>query len=167
MRNDTSIQNSTGPVVVHNRDIPLLADVLCIMQEVNALEQRRDWQRDRMESITQHLSGMPGGGGLPKGLDDAFAMLSEIDEEHEQRCKDYVRQLRKAQKILNSIESRSMRVFVTMKYVLGMTDVDIRQELNISKWGFNRARRSIEDADCMANVKWQERYILDQGTKNS
>ena len=153
-------EKEQGPVVIRNRDIPLLADILCIMQEISQIEQRREWQRDRMLNITQHLSGMPRGGGLPKGLDEAFAMLSELDEEHEQRCKDYVRQLKAAQKILNNIASRCMRAFVTMKYVMNLPDTEIRQELNLTRTGFNRARRCIEDADCMASVKWRERYIL-------
>lgn len=172
MRNDNNqllgggaVEKEIKPVVVHNRDIPLLADVLPIMQEICQIEQRRDWQRDRMVNITQHLSGMPGGGGVPKGLDEAFALLSELDEEHEQRCKDYVRQLKAAQKILNGIESRSMRTFVIMKYVMNVRDADIRQELNMTRTGFNRARRCVESADCMAAVKWRERYILENVKK--
>lgn len=164
--NSINIQGGDGaereikPVVIRNRDIPLLADVLSIMQEISHIEERRDWQRDRMLNITQHLTGMPGGGRNPKGLDEAFAQLSELDEEHERRCKDYVRQLKAAQKILNGIESRSMRAFVIMKYVMDVPDSEIRQELNMTRTGFNRARRCVESADCMAMVKWQERYIL-------
>lgn len=148
------------PVVIRNRDIPLLADVLSIMQAVCQIERQRDWQRDRMANITQHLTGMPGGGGVPKGLDEAFAMLSELDEEHEQRCKDYVRQLKAAQKILNGIESQSMRTFVVMKYVMDVPDAEIRQELNMTRTGFDRARRCVENAERMAAVKWRERYII-------
>ncbi len=172
MRNDNNqllgggaVEKEIKPVVVHNRDIPLLADVLSIMQEICQIELRRDWQRDRMVNITQHLSGMPGGGGTPKGLDEAFALLSELDEEHEQRCKDYVGQLKAAQKILNGIESRSMRTFVIMKYVMDVPDTDIRDELNMTRTGFNRARRCVESADCMAAVIWRERYILENVKK--
>ena len=164
--NNINIQGGDGaekefkPVVIRNRDIPLLADVLSIMQEISHIEERRDWQRDRMLNITQHLTGMPGGGRNPKGLDEAFALLSELDEEHEQKCKEYVRQLKAAQKILNGITSRSMRAFVIMKYVMDVSDSEIRQELNMTRTGFNRARRCVESAECMALVKWQERYIL-------
>lgn len=167
MKNDNNqllgggaVEKEIRPVVIHNRDIPLLADVLPIMQEICQIEQRRDWQRDRMLNITQHLTGMPGGGGVPKGLDEAFALLSELDEEHEQRCKDYVRKLRAAQKILNRIESQSMRTFVIMKYVMNVRDADIRDELNLTRTGFNRARRCVESAERMADVIWRERYIL-------
>lgn len=148
------------PVEVQNKDIPLLADVLYVMQEICQIEKRREWQKDRLFSISQHLTGMPGGSGTPKGLDEAFAALSEIDTEHEKKCKDYMRKLRKAQKILNGIESQSMRTFVQMKYVMDLPDTEIRKELNLSKHGFYRARQCIESAPCMAAVKWQERYIL-------
>ena len=167
MRSDNvQIQGADGmekevkPVVIRNRDIPILSDVFYIMQEICQIEQRRDWQRDRMLNITQHLSGMPGGGGVPKGLDEAFSLLSELDEEHEQRCKDYVRQLKAAQKILNGIECQSMRTFVIMKYVMNVPDSQIRQELNMTRTGFNRARRCIESAERMATVVWRERYVL-------
>ena len=147
-------------VRVRNKDIPLLADIFCIMQEVCAIEHRRDWQRDRMYKITQAINGMPSGGSVPHGLDEAFAKLAEIDEEHEKSCKEYVRQLRAAERILNGIPSRSMRAFVVMKYVMDVPDVQIRAELNISERGFKRARKSIEEAESMASVKWRERYVL-------
>ena len=147
-------------VAVNNADIPLLADVFSIMQEINQIEKRREWQQDRMFNITQHLTGMPHSGGSPKGFDDTIALLSELEEEHEQRCKDYVRQLKEAQRILNSIESRSMRTFVMMKYIMNSPDVEIRKELNMTRRGFERARNCVESAPCMAAVKWRERYIV-------
>ena len=148
------------PVKVKNKDILLLADVLPIMQEICALEEHRDWQHDRMSNITQHLTWTPGAHGPGRGMDDAFAMLSEIDEEHEDKCKQYARLMKKAQKILNGIESHSMRTFVLMKYVMDRPDTEIRDELNMGRRGFDRARRSIEEADNMASVKWKEKYIL-------
>ena len=149
-----------APVVICNRDIPLLTDVLCIMQAVCQIERRRDWQRDRMTHITQAVTGMPSGGGAARGLDDAFSVLDELDREQQAECRDYVRQLRRAQNILNGIESRKMRTFVVMKYVMGCSDAEIRNELNMTRRGFDRARRSVENAHNMAAVKWQERYIL-------
>lgn len=148
-----------APVIVRNQDIPLLSEILYIMQDIAQLEKRRDWQRDRMVNITQHLSAAPSGGGH-KGFDEAFSALSEIDAEHETRCREYARQLKKAQKILNSIESRAMRTFVLMKYVMDVPDIKIRQELNMTWRGFERARKAVESAPCMAAVKWQEKYIV-------
>lgn len=148
------------PVVVYNRDIPLLADVLSVMQAVRQIERRRDWQRDRMMHITQSVTGMPSGSGGARGLDYAFSALDELDREQQEECRNYVRQLRRAQKILNEIESQKMRTFVVMKYVMGCSDTEIRNELNITRRGFDRARRSVENARDMAAVKWQERYIL-------
>jgi hypothetical protein len=157
---DEKTEHGLGPVQVQNKDIPLLADVLCIMQDVRSIELQREWQKERMYNITQHLSGIPGGGGGQRGLDESFSQLSELETEHEQRCKDYARQLNHAEKILNSIASRSMRTFVMMKYIMNVPDTEIRRELNMSRRGFERARRCIESASCMAAVKWKERYIL-------
>lgn len=153
-------ERETAPVYVQNRDIPFLAEIPCIMQEICQLEKQRDWQRDRMFSITQHLTAMPRGGGLPRGLEDGFAMLSEIDSRHEARCKEYVRHLRRAEKIMNEIESQTMRTFVMMKYIMDISDKEIRDELNMTRRGFDRARKAVESAPSMAQVKWQERYII-------
>ena len=144
---------------IQNRDIPPLADVLSIMQEITRLEQLESWERDRMVHITQTLTGMPRG-GQARGLDDTMATLDEIAREHRGRCQDYAKQLRRAQRILNEIESQSMRAFVLMRYVMSLSDTEIRRELNMSRRGFERARKSVETAPCMASVKWQERYIV-------
>lgn len=151
-----------APVVIHNRDIPTLADVLSVMQAVCQIERRRDWQRDRMTHITQSITGMPSGSGGARGLDEAFSAMDELDREQQAECRDYVRQLRRAQKIINGIESQSMRTFVVMKYVMGCSDAEIRGELNMTRRGFDRARRSVENARSMGAVRWQERYILDR-----
>lgn len=153
------------PAVIRNRDIPLLADVLPTMQLVNESERRLDWQHDRMLSINQHISGMPGGGSLPKGLEDAFALLEEAGEAHEARVKEYVRELREAERVLNGIGSRAMRAFVMMKYIMDAPDAEIRRELNMTEWGFNRARKAVEEAESMASVVWRERYIIDGRNK--
>ena len=160
------VEYNIDGIPVNNADIPLLADVLCIMQDIYQIEKRREWQQDRMFNITRHLTGAPHGGGSTKGFDDAIALLSELDEEHEQRCKDYVRQLKEAQRILNNIESRSMRTFVMMKYVMNSPDVEIKKELNMTRRGFERARSCIESAPCMAAVKWRERYIIADKNKD-
>lgn len=170
MKNDKSMQSggaaeSKKPVVIRNRDIPILADVLPTMQLVNQTEQQLDWQHDRMLSISQHISGMPGGGGLPKGLDDVFAMLEEAGEAHESQLRQYVHELRTAERILNGIESQTMRAFVVMKYVMDVPDAEIRRDLNMSEWGFNRTRKAVEDAENMACVLWRERYILEDDKK--
>lgn len=157
-----NVKKGQRPIEVCNRDIPLLSEILYIMQDVCQIERQRDWQHDRMYNITQHLTGMPGGGGPSKGFDEAFALLSEIDEEHEARCKEYVQQLRKAQNILNGIESRTIRTFVMMKYIMGVPDANIREELNMTRRRFDRARRAVEEAPSMAEVKWRERYIVVQ-----
>lgn len=154
------------PVMIRNADIPLLADVLYIMQDVAMIEERRAWQRDRMTNITQHLTGMPGGGGVPHGLEDAFSLLSELDTEHEEQCAEYVKQLRQAQKILNGIQSHGLRTFVKLKYVFDVPDTEIRERLNMTRRGFEKARRAVEDAPTMRAVVWKEKYVLIKGGQN-
>lgn len=154
------------PVMVRNADIPLLADVLYIMQDVAMIEERRAWQQDRMTNITQHLTGMPGGGGVPHGLEDAFSLLSELDTEHEEQCAEYVKQLRQAQKILNGIQSQGLRTFVKLKYVFDVPDTEIRERLNMTRRGFEKARRAVEDAPTMRAVRWKEKYVLIGGGRD-
>ena len=154
-------EESTAPSETRNKDIPLLASTLSLMKSVEMIEERREWQNSRMYNITQHLTGMPGNHSV-HGLDDAFAVLSEMDSEHQKLCIEYVRRLKKIQKILNGIESQTMRTFVTMKYVMNISDAEIRKELNMTRRGFDRAKNSIESASRMSTVKWQERYILVQ-----
>ena len=146
-------------VPVRNRDIPKLCAVPAIMQEIIGLEERRAWQRSRAENVTQHLTGMPGG-GEPHGLDTVFAAISALEEEHEKKCARYIREVQEAERILDAIPSRTMRAFVTMRYMLGSTNRQIMRELNLSRWGFESARRSVEEAPDMAHVNWQERFFL-------
>lgn len=148
---------------VKNKDIIVLANVRYIMQEVEQAERRRAWQRERMTAISLNLNGMPVGGGPPRGLDDAFAALSEIDEIYERKVKAYTRALKKAQRILDAIEYESMRAFVSMRYMEDMTSTEIREKLNMTRRGFDRARRAVEDAPRMSAVKWQERFYTGNG----
>ena len=159
----TGEQREFSPTVIRNRDIPLLTEILYIMQEVRMIEEQRDWQHDRLTHITQHLTGMPGGGGQARGYDDAFAKLSELDEQQEDQCKAYAAELKKAQDILNGIKSQSMRTFVKMKYVFDVPDTEIREELNMTRRGFEKAKRAVEDAPDMKHVKWQEKYVVLKG----
>jgi hypothetical protein len=155
------VEEKNTSIIVNNKDIPYLENVHSVMAQVTHLEERRIWQQDRMGFISQHLTGMPGGGGSPTGLDEAFARLSEIDDEHAAKCKMYVGRLKKAQKILNNIENINMRTFVLMRYVIGASDMDIRKELNMTRRGFDRARKCVESASCMAAVKWHDQYIIE------
>ncbi len=155
------------PIKIINKDIPILARVLTAMRDVTNVEQMRDWQRERMYSITQHLSGMPGGGSFPKGLDDAFAKISELNDEQRQKCKKYMEELRRAESILNAIPSANMRTFVMMKYVLAIPNVQIMRELNMTEWKFNQARQKIEEAESMGKVAWRERFCLAEPSKKN
>ena len=155
------MEEKNTSITINNKDIPYLEQIHSVMAQVTHLEERRAWQQDRMVFISQHLTGMPGGGGSPRGLEEAFARLSEIDDEHADKCKMYVGRLRKAQKILNSIENINMRTFVLLRYVIGASDMEIRKELNMTRRGFDRARKCVEEAQNMSAVKWHDQYIIE------
>lgn len=155
-------ERTQEPRIIKNRDIPLLSRVLYVMQDVCSLEKRCEWQRDRMFSITQNLSGMPGGKGMPTGFDAAFAAIDGINEEHREQIAAYTRELKAAEKIINSIPSRTMRTFVVMMYVDGLPPEKVREELNLTEWGFRRARDSVEQAPDMQSVVWREKYIVEE-----
>lgn len=148
------------PVKIRNRDIPLLSRVLYTMQDVSATEQKRQWQQDRLWSMTQRITGMPGGGGATCGYEKNFAAIGEIEEQYAAQCDEYTKELQKTEDILNAIPSRTMRTFVTMKYVLHMPDKKIMRELNIRRWKLDKMSRAIEEAESMEKVIWRERYEL-------
>lgn len=149
------------PRIIKNRDIPMLARVLCVMQDICSLEKRREWQRERMYNISQRMTGMPGGKGMPSGLDSMLAAIDGIDEEHRERIASYTRELKAAERIINGIPSRTMRTFVVMMYVDGLPPEKVRKELNMTEWGFRRARDCIEQAVDMQSVVWREKYIAE------
>lgn len=150
-----------GTIIVKNKDIPILANVFAVMQLVNRSEATLNWQHDKILNISQHITGMPGGGSLPEGLDSALASLQEAGEIHEDNVRQYLHELHAAERILNGIESRTMRAFVVMRYCMNMSDAEIRRDLNMSEYGVARAKKAVEEAKNMASVVWRERYILD------
>lgn len=156
------MESKQGPmqeaVKVKNRDIPILSRVLFIMQDVVGTERKEEWQRGRLFNRTQHISGMPGGGSLPKGLDEPLAELSELADISREEIARYNKELKEAESILNAIQSQTMRTFVMMKYMLDIPNIKIMEELSMSKWRFEQARRCIEEAPDMAHADWKERY---------
>lgn len=155
------------PRIIRNKDLILLSRVLCIMQDVCSLEKRMAWQYDRMFGVTAHITGMPGGKGAPSGFDAAFAAISGLSEEYKERVQTYVRELKAAERIINSIPSRTMRTFVVMLYVDNLPATTVRRELNMTEYGFTRARNAVEQARDMQSVVWRERYILEKDSSSS
>ena len=149
-------QPASSPIM--NRDIPLIASVLPIMQEVSATEEKRTWNQSRLWNITQRITGSPSRGGPPQGLEASFAEIGELEERYEAECLEYVQSLKTAEEILHSIPSVSMRAFVTMKYLLSLPNKEIMARLNLNRWQFDGMRRAIEQAPDMKSVPWVERY---------
>lgn len=148
------------PIPVKNRDIPMLSRVLYVMQAVSSTEQKRMRLQDRLWNMTQHITGLPGGGGEPKGLDATFAAIGETEEAYGQECAEWMAELKQAEDILNGIPSETMRVFVTMRYLLDMSRKEIMGQLNLKRWRYEEMCQAIEQAEDMGSVVWKERYIL-------
>ena len=49
-----------------------------------------------------------------------------------------------------------------MMYVDGLPPEKVREELNLTEWGFRRARDSVEQAPDMQSVVWREKYIVEE-----
>ncbi len=148
------------PAVVYNRDVPVLAEVLAVMQLIDRTEALRERRMSQATRITAQLTGMPRGGG-GGGLDAALAALDELDRALSDQVAEYARVLRRAERILNGIESRSMRAFVVLRYVMDEPDARIRRALCMTRRGFERAVRCVEDAPDMASVIWRERFYVE------
>lgn len=144
--------------IARNKDIPLLREVGDVMLEIEALEKRRKWEKDRMYHITQQLSGSAGGGNAPCGYDEAFAAVADIEEKHRLMIKQYIRKINKASQLILDLPSQKMRTFVRMMYMDNETDVNVRKKLKMSRWAFDNARRAVEQAEDMQSVIWNDRY---------
>lgn len=145
---------------VKNRDIPLIQEIPYLKQEILSLEKRKQWEQERARNMTQHISGMPGGsGGTKRIIDDAVANMDEMKENHGLLIKQYQKRLRKAERILSEIGSITMRTFVTMMYLDQVRDSTVQEVLHMSRWTFENARSAVENAECMADVKWNDKYV--------
>lgn len=144
---------------INNTDIIMLNNIWCTMCDITNLEERRAWQEGRLYHITQQISNGHGGGS-PKGMDETFAELAGLDAEHEEACKIYVADMQEAQKILDNIKNPKMKTFVVMMYVMNRPYSEIRQELNMTRRSFDAAKKAVEEAPCMKEVKWKEKYVL-------
>lgn len=155
-------EERTETRTIRNRDIITLSRVLYTMQDVCCTEQKRLWLQDRLWSMTQRITGMPGGPGEPKGIDDKMASIGEMEEKYGKELEGYLKELQEAEDILNGIESRTLRIFVMLKYLFDLTDAEIQNRLNMKRRRFEQARKAIEQAPDMAHVAWDERYRLKQ-----
>ena len=154
--------NEVKSIGVKNKDIPILSHYTFIKRAIEKLEEQIAWEHDRKINISQHITGMPNGKGGVNGLDNTFARIDALEHEHREKVEHYRSYMRRIDRILGSISSPSMRIFVRLKYMENESDVDIRKELNISRRGFDRARQCVEDAPDMESVKWPEKFILIQ-----
>lgn len=91
-----------------------------------------------------------------------FTAVAELEDEHKGKVKEYTRKLKATERIVNGIDNPFIRTFVTMMYIENLSAKTVRSELNLSEWGFKRARASVEQAEDMGSVNCRDRYILVQ-----
>ena len=152
-------ENKTG---IRNRDIELLTRIFYIMQDIRSLQRRSDFQNDLLFSTTKRLTGMPGGGGLPHGFDVIIGELEEMNRDYGDKIGDYIRDLRKAEKIINGIPSGTMRTFVRMYYVDQVEKAEIMKDLEMTEYQFDKARKAIEEAESMRKTDWPEKFRMEK-----
>lgn len=140
-----------------NRDIPLLGRVMCRMADICKAEEDSEWLSDRMHHITRQITGMPRG-GVAAGFDSLVVELGEKNERLKTQINLYLQELKHVEKILNGIESPTMKTFVVMMYVDSVPQATVQRELNMTRYTFERAKSAIENAESMAKVVWRERF---------
>jgi hypothetical protein len=155
-----SFPEEEGQRTIRNRDVILLSHVLYTIQDVSNTEQMRQWQQDRLYSMTQRITGMPGGGGKGQDMGDKMADIGELEEKYAKQFTKYLRELKSMEIILNRIKSREMQTFVIMRYVFGMENNKIMTALNMKRRKFEQACKAVEQAPDMEHVVWRERFVL-------
>lgn len=143
---------------IRNRDIPLLQEVPCIMQDIEELEERRQWESERKYRITQHISSAPRGSGSAGGIDEVLSSIEKLEEEQRELMKQYIKKLAKASQLIREIPSTRMRTFVTMMYLNNTPGSVVRNKLKMSRRTFDKAKEAVEQAESMAGVQWDDRF---------
>ena len=151
--------------MVRNQDIPLLTQIFYILKEAESVERRGEWTYERLFNITRRMTGMPIGGGNAPGMDGTLAEVEELNRIYGDRLQECVKALKDAERILNGIESQTMRTFVQMYYIDDISKAEIMRELNMTEWKFNKARENIENAENMKKVVWKEKFCILESKK--
>ena len=151
--------------MVRNQDIPLLTQIFYILKEAESVERRGEWTYERLFNITRRMTGMPIGGGNAPGMDGTLAEVEELNRIYGDRLQECVKALKDAERILNGIESQTMRTFVQMYYIDDISKAEIMRELNMTEWKFNKARENIENAENMKKVVWKEKFCILENEK--
>ena len=150
---------------VRNQDIPLLTQIFYILKEAESVERRGEWTYERLFNITRRMTGMPIGGGNAPGMDGTLAEVEELNRIYGDRLQECVKALKDAERILNGIESQTMRTSVQMYYIDDISKAEIMRELNMTEWKFNKARENIENAENMKKVVWKEKFCILENEK--
>lgn len=144
----------SGVRTIKNRDVFFLARVSHAMEEIEHLENRRQWERDRRTNITQHLSWTHGG-GAKGGAEESMEAISELEEKHEEKVREYRKMVREAEAILMRVPDGKLRILVSMAYYEQAPEKEIRREFRVSHYLLTQAEALIEAAESMEKVDWE------------
>lgn len=82
--------------VVENENLKALMKVRYLQADIESLELRELWERERMNRMTQQITACVGGSGGKGGMDEAFAAMADIEQRHRLLVKSYTRQIARA-----------------------------------------------------------------------
>ena len=153
-RRENNPDEEAGRKTIRNRDVMVLSHVLYTIQDLRIAEQMRDWQQDRLYSMTQRITGMPCGGN-PQDIGDKIAAVGELEKKYSKQCTEYLRALKNIEIILNKINDGKLRTFVVMRYVFQMENTKIMTELNMKRRKFEQMCKAVEQAPDMEHVVWR------------
>ena len=124
--------------VVENENLKALMKVRYLQADIESLELRERWERERMNRMTQQITACVGGSGGKGGMDEAFAAMADIEQRHRLLVKSYTRQ------IVGEIRDPEKRSLARLIYLDGVADIRARERLGLSRGEFERLRRELE-----------------------
>lgn len=148
---------ATVPKEVKNRDIIILSRATDQLAELDIIKEKRDMLNERRYSMSQAITGLPGG-HQKKGLDDLLSRVDELERELVEKQAELFGCILDAERILKGIQNHSMYAFVSLKYYYQDADAAIQRRLNIPRSQFERMCEVVENAPNMAAVVWPEKY---------
>lgn len=113
-----------------------------IINSITALEIQREEIRTRAGKITATLSGMPGGGGNSRKIEDNAIELAAIDTEIAKLAEELTRKTVGILKVINALPHSFERNVIEAIYINGCTEDEAAGRLGKSKETIRRAHKS-------------------------
>jgi len=122
------------------------------MREIVSLEKQVDWQRDQMVKMNQHIGNLPRSGSQPKGYEEAFSIISEVEGQQLEKLIEYAGIIKESEKVISGIIDDETRLFVRLLYVDQLSRMRIQRVMRMSPKRMRRMREAVDMAENMENV---------------